>query len=61
MRIQTKQYEVYTLDEVLDKAIERQWDINVDHEWWETVYDDAEMVGITIESFDIDRACYCNI
>ena len=61
MRIQTKEYEVYTLDEVLEKAIERQWDINVDYEWWGTVHDDAEMVGIKIDSFDIDRASYCNI
>lgn len=61
MRIQTKQYTVYTLDEVKDKAIEKQWDINVDYEWWDCVYDDAEMVGITIESFDIDRSSYCNI
>lgn len=61
MRIQTKQYEVYTLDEVLDKAIEHQWDINVYYGWWESIYDGADMVGITIESFDIDRASYCNI
>ena len=46
---------------MLEKAVERQWDINVDHEWWDAAYDDAEMVGITIDSFDIDRASYCNI
>jgi len=61
MRIQTKQYEVYTLDEVLDKAIEKQWDINVDYDWWENVYYDAEMVNIKIESFALDRYSYCKI
>lgn len=61
MRIQTKQYEVYTLGEVLDKAIEKQWDINVDYEWWKDVYEDAKMVNIKITGFDLDRASYCKI
>lgn len=49
--IKTKQYEVYSLDEVLEKAIERQRDINVDHEWWDCTYEDAktifELIGFT--------------
>lgn len=44
MRIQTKEYEVYTLNEVLEKAIERQWDINVDHDWWNYIYEDAQTI-----------------
>lgn len=59
MRIQTKQYEVYTLDEVMDKAIEKQWDINVYYGWWDGIYMDAEMVGIKITEFDLDRNRYC--
>ena len=59
MRIQTKQYEVYTLDEVMDKAIEKQWDINVDYAWGDGIYDDAEMVGIKITEFDLYRRRYC--
>ena len=33
-------------------------DINVDHDWWECTYDDAENIGLKIDSFDIDRASY---
>jgi hypothetical protein len=34
-------------------------DINVDYDWWESVYDDAENIGAKITSFDMDR--YCNM
>jgi hypothetical protein len=38
-----------------DKAIEGLWDINVDHDWYESVYEDAENIGLKITEFDIDR------
>lgn len=43
-RIRTKQETVYSLDEVLEKAIKKNWDINVDYEWWDCIYDDAKTI-----------------
>ena len=64
MKTITTKTVVYKFDE-LDKqqrqeAIENLYDINVDHDWWDGVYDDAANVGIKITSFDIDRGSYCN-
>ena len=56
MRVETVYKNVYTLDEVKDRAIEKQWDINVDHDWWDYTYGDAADVGIKITSFDLDRS-----
>ena len=58
--IETK---VYTFNELSDEAkqhaIESLYDLNVDHEWWENVYEDAENVGLKIEGFDIGRGQDC--
>jgi hypothetical protein len=35
------------------KALERLYDINVDHEWWGSIYDDAKSVGLKIRGFDL--------
>jgi hypothetical protein len=43
------------------KAIANLYDINVNYEWWESVYDDAENIGCKITSFDVDRGSYCNM
>ena len=49
MRTEIIEKTVYTLDEVKDAAIAANWDINIDHDWWDCVYDDAktifEMIG----------------
>ena len=45
-------------EDAKDKAIEELGDINVDHDWWDGVYMDAENIGLKIDSFDIDRASY---
>jgi hypothetical protein len=52
----TKVYEFKELsEEVREKAIDKLWDINVEYsEWWDGVYDDAENIGLKIESFDLD-------
>jgi hypothetical protein len=59
-RIETITRTLYTFDELSDtakqKAVEQLSDINVDHVWWEGVYEDANQVGITITSFDLDRS-----
>lgn len=58
--IETK---VYTFNELSDEAkqhaIESLYDLNVDHEWWENVYEDAENVGLKIEGFDLGRRQEC--
>ena len=46
-------------DEVKEKVIERLWDINVDCDWWDAVFDDAEQIGFEINAFDLDRGRYC--
>jgi hypothetical protein len=59
MRIVTQKFKVYKFDELpedgKEKAIEKLWNINVDHDWWDCEYDDAENIGIEISSFDIYR------
>jgi len=46
-------------EDVKQKVLERQYDINVFGEWWECTYEDAETVGLKINEFDIDRGSYC--
>ena len=56
MRTETYTKNIYTLDEVLNKAIEKNWDINVDYGWWDcSIYTDAEYIGLKITGFDLDR------
>ncbi len=33
--------------------------INVDTNWWEFIYEDAETAGLKIKGFDLDRDFYC--
>lgn len=47
-------------EDIQDKVIERQSDINVDYDWWEFVYEDAEQIGLKITEFDTDRYCKGN-
>lgn len=37
------------------KALEKNWDINVQYKWWDAIYCDAKEVGLEIDSFDLDR------
>jgi hypothetical protein len=59
MRIKTTETKVYTWDELTDeqkeKALSKLYDLNTGYEWWQSVYEDAEDVGIKITSFDLDR------
>lgn len=63
--MRVKSYEVFKFDELTEetkeKAIEKLWDINVDYEWWESVFDDAGNIGMEIKGFDIDRGNYCKM
>lgn len=50
---------LYSFDElskeVQDKAINNLATINVEHEWWEYIYDDAKNVFLNIKEFDLDH------
>jgi len=63
-RIDIVKTEVFKFNELSDNgkenAIEGLCDINVDYEWWESVYEDAEQIGIKITGFDIGRSAYCS-
>jgi hypothetical protein len=62
MRVETTSRELYKFEELSedaqDKAIEKLWDLNVDHDWWQFTYEDAENIGLKITEFDIDRGSY---
>ena len=59
--IETRVYKFKELTEdAQDVALQEQCEINVDYEWWESVYEGATEIGLKISSFDIGRAQYCN-
>ena len=63
--METRSYNVYSFAELTDeqkqKAVENLWDINVNYDWWDCTYDDANTVGLKISGFDIDRGSYCTL
>ena len=65
MRTITTHTTVYKFDELTEegkrKALENLYDINVDFDWWDSTYDDAETIGCKITEFDIDRGSYCRL
>lgn len=44
-------------EEAKKKALQNLSDINVDHNWWEYIYDDAAEAGLKMTGFD--EAYYC--
>lgn len=57
--MKTIEISLYKFDELSDEAkqnaINELSDINVDYNWWESTYQDAENIGLKISSFDLDR------
>lgn len=52
----TKVYQFSELSEqAKQKAVKTMQDINVDYDWWQSTYEDAENIGLKITSFDLDR------
>jgi len=57
MEIITKKFEVFTYDELNESAQEKvlqelgQW--SVDHDWFDSIYEDAKTIGIEIDEFDL--------
>ena len=56
--MKTKTYKTWKFkelsDELKNKVIENYANINTDYEWWETVWDDAENMGLRITDFNIE-------
>ena len=50
---------VYAFSELSDKAkakvLSQFCDINVDYDWWQFTYEDAERIGLKIAGFDCER------
>ncbi len=40
-------------EEVQGKILQENWETNVDHEWWEHIYEDAKTIGLCINGFDL--------
>lgn len=63
MRTEIIERKLYKFEELSEegkeKAIEKLYDINIDYDWWDSVYEDAKNIGLKIEEFDIDRGAYC--
>lgn len=57
MRKVVHEYTVYNFDELTEeakqKALGNLADINVDYEWWDYIYEDAERIGLKITGFDL--------
>ncbi len=53
---------VYEFGDLDDKAkdVARDWyrEGALDHDWWDSTYEDAETIGLKITSFEIDRGRY---
>jgi len=63
--METRSYNVYSFAELTDeqkqKAVENLWDINMNCDWWEFTYEDANAAGLKISAFDLDRGSYCEL
>lgn len=63
MREETVTIKIYEFKELSgeakETAVQGFADINVDHEWWDGVFDDAATLGLKITEFSIDRGAYC--
>lgn len=59
MRKYTIEHVVYKFEELSkesqEKALDNMYDINTDHDWWEFIYEDANLVGLEITGFDLAR------
>jgi hypothetical protein len=59
--MKTKTITLYSFDELSEegkkKAINNLSTINVDYQWWDSTYEDAKRIGLTINAFDTDHYC----
>ena len=45
-------------EEAKQNAISNLYNINIDYNWWEFIYEDAKNIGLKITSFNLDRNRY---
>jgi hypothetical protein len=61
--METRSYTVFKYDELTDdqkeKAIQNLYDLNINFDWWDSTYDDANNIGLKIEGFNLDRNRHC--
>lgn len=59
MRTIVTRTDVFKFDELSEeakqKAVENLYDLNVDYDWWDSIYDDAKQIGCKIDGFDTGR------
>jgi hypothetical protein len=59
INMKTVRIKIYKFNELNEqaqaKAIERMNDINIYHEWWAFIYQDAEDIGVKITEFDLNH------
>ena len=57
--MRTIEVKIFKFNELNEKAkqntISNLSDINIDHNWWEFIYEDAKNIGLKITSFNLDR------
>lgn len=54
--VRTKVYKFSELSEdAKNVALQSMYDINVNYDWWQYIYEDAANVGLEIAGFDLDR------
>jgi len=65
MRQETKTITYYKFEELTEvakqKAIDSLYSINLEHEWWDSIYADAQTIGCKILEFDTDRGNCCKM
>lgn len=63
--MKTIELNLYTFEELSEeakqKAIEDNYDINVNFDWWNATYEDAENVHLKIVGFGLDRDKSCDL
>ena len=59
--VETKVYKLAELsDDARQAAILALGEINIDHDWWDCMLEDAEQVNIKITEFDISGRSFCH-
>ena len=61
--METREYKVYKYDELTEEQQQKVLEIHayifVEHDWWDSMYEDAKNVGIKITGFDLVRNRHC--
>ncbi len=62
--MKTIEINLYSFEElpqnIQEKVIQDNYSINIEHNWWEHIYEDAATIGLKITGFDLDRGNSCD-